>query len=153
MSYADAYTKLIDSAFTSLEAIEEPEDVHPFVVKTAAQVRELSAKTPEFYAGEFVNLFKDAVVERVRIEAAHGEQALRDANAEADAASAELQVRFDEAHAAGNREAEHAVWRDREIRQAACQAKIDEVTRRADVLGLRLTAFQELASALGFNFQ
>jgi hypothetical protein len=152
MSYADAYTKLIDSTLVSLEAIEGPEDVHPFIVQTAAQVHELSAKIPEFYAEEFFDIFKDAVVERFRIETADCEQELRDANAEAATASDELQVRFDAARAAGDREAEHAVWRDREIRQVACQAKVDAASRRADIIGLRLGAVQELPSALGINF-
>jgi len=89
---------------------------------------------------------------RMRIETADCEQELRDANAEAATASDELQVRFDAARAAGDREAEHAVWRDREIRQVACQAKVDAASRRADIIGLRLGAVQELPSALGINF-
>jgi hypothetical protein len=121
-------------------------------VQTAAQVREFSVKIPGFYVEEFFNIFKDSVVERVRIESADCEQALRDANAEAATASDELQARLDAARAASDRETEHAVWRDREIRQAACQAKVDAVTRRIGILSLRLGAFQELPSALGINF-
>jgi hypothetical protein len=152
MSYEDAYTKLIYSTLTSLEAIESPDGVNPFVAQTATQVGELSTKIPEFYVEEFFNILKDAVVERFRIETADCERALRDANAEAAAASDELQARLDAARAAGDRETEHAVWRDREMRQAACQAKVDAASRRADILSLRLSAFQELPSALGINF-
>ena len=151
MSYADAYAKLIDSALTSLEAIEEPSDVHPFVLRTATQLRELSATTTEFYPGEFLNIFKDAVVERIGAESADCEQALHDAKAEAATASGELQARLAEAHATGDRDAEHAVWREREIRQAECQAKVDAASKHADMLILRLGAFRELASAFGID--
>lgn len=109
MSYANAYTKLIDSTLISLEAIEAPEDIYPFVVQTAAEISELSAKIPEFYVEEFFNIFKDTVIERYRIESADCQQALNDANAEAATASAELQDRFDAARAAGDRETGHAV--------------------------------------------
>lgn len=151
MRYADAYTKLIDTALISLESIETPDNVRPFVLQTAAQVRELSAKTPEFYVGEFFSRFKDEVVERCQAEAEACQQAVHDAHAEGATASAELQARFDAAHAAGDREAEHAVWRDREIGQAAVQAKVDAAGKRADVISLRLDACLELASTLGIN--
>jgi hypothetical protein len=151
MSYVDAYTKLTDSALSSLETIDKSEDVHPFVVQTAAQLHQISTDIPEFYIGEFFNIFKDAVVERLRAESADCQKALNDANAEAAAASTELQARLAAAHAGGDREAEHAVWREREIRQAECQAKVDAASNRGNVLSLRLGAFQELALAMGID--
>jgi hypothetical protein len=152
MSYEDAYARLIDSALTSLDAIEGPEDVQPFILQISTQLNELSVSMPEFYIGEFFNMFKDVVVERFSAASADCERALREANAEAATVSADLQARLATAHAAGDRAAEHAVWREREVRQAACQAKVDAVTKRADVLGLRLGAFQELVSAMGGDF-
>jgi hypothetical protein len=148
----DVYTEIIDSALTSLDAITKPEDAHPFVLRTAAQLRKASANIAEFYIGEFFNIFKDMVIERFRAESAECQQALRDANAEAATVSAELRIRLAAAHAAGDREAEHAVWREREIRQAACQAKVDAASKRVDMISLRLSVFQELASTLGIDF-
>ena len=74
---------------------------------------------------------------------------LRDVKAETAAASVELTARFRAARAAGDRAAQHAVWRDKETRQAAGQAKIATVTRRLELERLRLDAYKSLASALG----
>jgi inorganic triphosphatase YgiF len=152
MSYADAYTRLMDSALHSLDAIEEQGNVLSFVLQTAAHIQELSAQVPEFYIGEFFNMFKDAAVKRFRIEMADCEQTLRDAKADAASASAQLQARLDTARAAGDRVAEHAIWREREVRQKAYQAKVDAASSRMDVIGLRIKALPELASALGIDF-
>jgi hypothetical protein len=149
--HADAYEALIGSTLTFLEAVETTEGVGPFVMQAARQIREQSASIPEFYTGVFINMLKDAVVERCRIEAADCEQAVRAAKEGAATATDELQAHLAAARAAHDPEAEHAVWRDRDTRQAACQAKLDAVTKRAGMLSLRLSAFQQLSSAVGFD--
>lgn len=152
MSYVNAYAELLDSSLALLQAIESPEDARPFIERISMQVDKSSAKIPEFYVGEFFNILKDAVVEHCRIEADDCERALREANAEAERVSAELQIRLEEARAVGDWDAQHAVWRDREVRQAACQAKVDSASIRAEKISLRLAAFQELASSMGVDF-
>jgi hypothetical protein len=78
---------------------------------------------------------------------------IAEANAEADAASADLEKRLGAARATNDYEAEHAVWRDREARQAACQAKIDDATARIAPMSFRLETVEGLAAALGLHFQ
>ena len=149
--YADAYKILIASTLTLLEEIKTTEDVRPFVVQAARRIREQSDSIPEFYTGEFINMLKDAVLERCRIETADCERAAQAAKEEAARATNELQARLAAARAAHDRVAEHAVWRDRDTQQAACQAKLGAVTKRAGMLSLRLGAFKQLSSAVGFN--
>jgi hypothetical protein len=56
------------------------------------------------------------------------------------------------AREAGDREAEHVVWREREARQAACQAKIDAATVRMDAIGVRVEVVKDLAMVSGLSF-
>jgi len=112
--------------------------------------QEVSAETPEFYIGEFFNLFKDAAVAQVRTETGQGMRTLENAQA---AAAAELQARLDAARKAQDREAEHDVWRERGARQAECQAKIDAGTARMGLLEFHVKAIETLAAALGLSFE
>ena len=75
---------------------------------------------------------------------------IEEAKAEANAATIELQARLDAARNAGDRKAEHAVWGELEIRQAACQAKIDATTARMDPIGLRIEAIGDPATGASF---
>jgi uncharacterized membrane protein YdbT with pleckstrin-like domain len=113
----------------------------------------VSAETPEFYIGEFFNLFKDAAVAQVRTETAQGMRTLQNAQAAAAAATAELQARLDAARKAHDREAEHEVRRERDARQAECQAKIDAGTARMGLLEFHVKAIETLATALGLSFK
>jgi len=150
-AHAKAYAKIAQDTLAYLTAIDTPEKAHTFVAQTAQQIRELSAKTPEFYSGEFISTFRDTVVKRSQREIADAQRALGDANAEAGAASAELTARFRAARAAGDHAAQHAVWRDQEIQQAACQAKVDAAAKRLQPWSLRIDAMKSLASTLGVN--
>jgi len=80
----------------------------------------VSAETPEFYIGEFFNLFKDAAVAQVRTETGQGMRTLENAQA---AAAAEPRARLDAARKAHDREAEHDVWRERGARRLNARAK------------------------------
>jgi hypothetical protein len=73
------------------------------------------------------------------------------AQAEAAAATAELQARHDAARKAHAREAEHEVWRERDARQAECQAKIAACTARMGLLEFLVKAIETLATALGLS--
>ena len=64
----------------------------------------------------------------------------------------ELQARLEAASPAGDRDAEHAIWREREERQATCQAKVDNASRRLDSAMIRLEAYESPASTLGFSY-
>ncbi len=144
-----AYAKIVQAALAYLATVNTPEKARTFVAQTARQIREFSAKTPEFHTAEFLSIFRDMVISRSERERADCERVLRDVKAETAAASVELTARFRAARAAGDRAAQHAVWRDKETRQAAGQAKIATVTRRLELERLRLDAYKSLASALG----
>ena len=105
--HADAYKTLIGSTLKFLNAIETAEDVGPFVTQTARQIREQSASIPEFYPGEFLNILKNAVMEKCRIEVANCERAIRGAQAEAARGTTELRAKLATATAARDSAAEH----------------------------------------------
>jgi hypothetical protein len=136
---------------SSLRSVDSAASARTFVSQAADKVREVSASVPEFYLGEFFNVFKDAAVAQTGKEVVECQHAVEEAKAEANAATVELQAQLDAARNAGDREAEHAVWREREARQTACQAKIDVATARMDPIGVRIGAIEDLATALGLS--
>lgn len=149
MNYSTAYTKLLDRLTLDLSMVETEESARGFAVQAAQSIRNQAATVQEFYIGEFWNLFKGDVVRRGTGELAECKQARKDARLEADIGTVELQLRLETATAAGDREAEHAVWREREDRQAACQARLDAISQRVGSVSLRLDACSHLASLLG----
>jgi hypothetical protein len=146
-----AYVAFTEATLADLETVSTADTARAFATMTAQKVRDMSARNPEFYAGEFFDIFKDAAVAKSQAEIAECRQAVDDAKAEAAAGTAELQERLNAARAMGDHQAVHEVWREREIRQAAVQAKIDEATKRIDPIGKRLDACNELATALGLE--
>jgi hypothetical protein len=136
----------------TLEAVDSSAAVSAFATQAARQVREMSARIPEFYVGEFFNFFKDAIVAYGKSVVADCQRRLAEAQVEVQIGTVELQARLDAARAVGDRDAEHAIWQEREIRQAAAQAKVDDASRRAAVLSLHVDVCSDLASALGISF-
>lgn len=151
-TYKHAYAEVTQAVLSSLSSVDSAASARTFVSQAANKIREACASIPEFYLGEFFNVFKDAAVAQAGKEIAECQRAIEEAKAEANAATIELQVQLDAARNAGDREAEHAVWGERETRQAACQAKIDATTARMDPIGLRIGAIEDLATALGISF-
>lgn len=148
-----AYAELAQVLLSDLTYVDSPGSEKMFIRQAAERVKEASRRLPEFYSGEFLNLFKDAAVSQTKVAVEDCRRLMEEANSEADAASAELEERLNAARAADDYEAEHAVWRDREIRQAACQAKIDIARERMEPMSLRLEALEGLAAALGLSFE
>jgi pyruvate/2-oxoglutarate dehydrogenase complex dihydrolipoamide acyltransferase (E2) component len=97
---------------------------------------------------EFLEMFKDAAVIQGQAELSDVEQALNEVKASNEAVAAELNVRLNAARAAGDRAAQHALWREREVRQAEGQAKVDELTRSLNPVGFRFDALKSLWSSL-----
>jgi hypothetical protein len=153
VSVYDTYTELIETALPSLLTIDTPDLARTFVTQLTRHLHQTSAKNREFYAGEFFNRFKDAAVNLCRAEIEECRQVVRDVHAQADVLNAALQARLTAATATNDREAEHAVWRDRELLQAEAQAKIDQATRRTELVDFRLDAVERLASAIGAELE
>ena len=151
-TYQHAYAEVTQAVLSSLSTVDSAASARTFVSQAANQVREASAIVPEFYLGEFFNVFKDAAVAQGRKEIAECKHAVEQAKAEANAATIELRAQLDAAQKVGDREAEHAVWREREARQAACQAKIDAAAARTDPIAVRVGVIEDLATALGLSF-
>ena len=149
MNYEEAYEDLLKRLLATMATVETDESVLQFSAQAADSIRAAAKEVPEFYVGEFLQMLRSAVVERVQAETAAGTQALQDAKMDAATASAELTARYAAESAAGDRAAQHAIWGNREKLQAANQAKVDAVSARMDVLALQLKAFSALQSALG----
>jgi hypothetical protein len=147
-AYEEVYAELIEATLSSLATVDTPESASSFVTRVAQQIRDLSARIPEFYALEFLAILKDAVVSLTDSEMAALKQAKNDVVARNEAVAAELNVRLHAARAAGDRAAQHALWRESEVSQAEGQARIDELTRRLHPIGLRLDALKSLRSSL-----
>jgi len=149
VNYEEAYEDLLKRLLATMATVETDESVLQFSAQAADSIRAAAKEVPEFYVGEFLQMLRSAVVERVQAETAAGTQALQDAKMDAATASAELTARYAAESAAGDRAAQHAIWGNREKLQAANQAKVDAVSARMDVLALQLKAFSALQSALG----
>ena len=149
MNYRTTYDRLLEQLMHDLSEVETDESGHDFSAHAAQRLKAEAATTREFYIGEFLNMLKDAVMRQATTEIAACKQVVRDSNLEASLAKVELQARLEVARAANDREAEHAVWQEREERQVACQAKVDAAEKRVDFASIRLTAYSSLASAFG----
>jgi hypothetical protein len=153
MSHDKAYTDLIAQLLVDLSMVGTTESAGMFTDQALQRIRAQAVQAPEFYIGEFLNRFKNAVVRQSESGIAACEQARNEATAEAGSVSVELQARLYAATAAGDRDAEHAVWRDREAKQATVQAGIDDSVKRVRAISLRLDTCKNLASALGFPYR
>jgi hypothetical protein len=147
-TYQQAYAEVAQAVLSSLSIVDSVVSARAFVSQAAHQIREASATIPEFYLGEFFDVFKDAAIAQARKELAECERAVEEAKAEANVASIKLTARLDVARNAGDLEAQHAVWREREVRQAACQAKIDTASARLDPINIRIEVIKDLAGEL-----
>ena len=101
---------------------------------------------------EFVDHLRSALLERVGQSSNGAQQAIEDAKMEAEVGSLELTARFEAARAAGDRDAEHEIWREREERQRIVQQKVDAAGTLAETLSLHLSAFEQLADKVGVRF-
>jgi hypothetical protein len=123
-----------------------------FARDSAKLVRRQERQVPEFYVPEFLDILKDTLVARCSAESDELQQALDYAKMEADVATVELTARLEAASAAGDRNAQHEIWKEREKIQVAVQGKVDASGAAADALSARLDAFKRLASTLGVTF-
>jgi uncharacterized protein (DUF2267 family) len=147
-AYEKVYTELIEVTLSSLATVNTPESADAFAAQVTQQIRDLSARIPEFYALEFLEMFRIAVLNMINSEEADLKHAMADVEAHNDGVSAELTARLITAKAVGDGAAEHSVWQDQAARQAAGQAEVDELTRRLRILRLRLDAYKKLKSSV-----
>lgn len=148
--YEQAYQNLINSAAASLSNVDSAESAQKFIDKTVADVRQQAREVPEFYLGEFAQLLKEAVWNHAQSFGLELELAVEEAKDEGKAASAELTARLEAAIKAGDRDGQHAVWREREVRLTVVQAKVDDATARIGYLDIRRRACEAVVTALGF---
>ena len=149
LSATEAYAVLTEATLSFLATVDTPESASAFATQVAQQIRDLSARIPEFYALEFFDMFKDAVVNLTNSDMENTKRALNEVLGRNEAVAAELNVRLNAARAAGDRAAQHALWREREVRQAEGQAKVDELTRSLNPVGFRFDALREPLVVLG----
>jgi hypothetical protein len=151
-SYSEAYKDVLSQVMSALWTVDSRESADVFVGESDALVRRMARNVDEFYVGEFLNIFKDAVVSQGNSDLAACKQEVKSANVEAESVSVQLTERLSAAMAGGDTAAQHEVWRDREIVQADCRARVDSASKRIDSISLRLGLCEELATKLGFGY-
>jgi hypothetical protein len=149
VNYEEAYDGLLKQLLATLTTVETEESALQFSTQAAQSIRAAAKEIPEFYIGEFLQMLGIAVVQRMQTWVTEGQQAIQDAKIEAASASVQLTARHAAASEAGDRAAQHAIWREREEIQTASQAKIDAVSARTDIFSFQLEAIQKLQSTLG----
>jgi len=114
-----------------------------------AKVEHQEKEVAEFYRAEFIHLLKVAAWEQRQADVLALELIVEEAKDEGKAAGAKLTERLTAAMASGDRLAQHAVWREREVCLAQIQASVDGATAQMRVVKMRRIACEDLASALG----
>lgn len=148
-AYEQAYDKLLAIGLDALSKIETEESVQPFIDTMTAQVKRDREEVNEFYVGEFIQLLKEAAWEQRQAEILACELIVEEAKDEGKAASTELTERLTEARLSGDRQAQHEIWREREVRLAQVQSRVDDATAQLRTVGIRRRACDALAKALG----
>jgi hypothetical protein len=149
-AYEQAYRELAKTTLAALSGVESVESAQKFINQVIPEIQRRERTIPEFYVGEFVQLFKDAAWEQRQADVLALELAVEEAKDEGKAAGVELTARLEAARHAGDNKEQHAVWREREVRLAVVQARVDLATARLDFVGIRRQAYNDLAAALGF---
>ncbi|MHA6781115.1 hypothetical protein ACVGOW_08980 [Pseudonocardia saturnea] len=144
-----AYDALTEQLLTNLATVESRDSARRFARDGAKLVRREQRKVPEFYVGEFVGVLKDTLVARYTAESDRLQEAIEEAKMDTDIGTVELTARLEAATAAGDHNAQHELWKEREGRQLAINEKIDASGALAKKFSGRLDAFQRLATALG----
>lgn len=148
LSAEEVYAEFTEATLSSLATVDTPESATTFIAQTAQQIQNLSAVLPEFYALEFLALLRDAVMNLTESEMVAIKQAISETKSRTAVIEAEMNARLNAARAGGDRAAQHALWREGEVRKAAAQAEMDEVTRYARLVSLRLDAARGLQSSV-----
>jgi thioredoxin len=143
------YTKRVEAAAAYLSKIDASDKADEFVAQTTQQVRELSAKMPDFDPRVFISVLVSVVKSRTEKETAEMERTLHDIQAEAQEAAITLTARLQAARVVGNLAEERAVWRDKKVIEAAAQGKIAALEGTAELATLRMSAYLSLAAAFG----
>ena len=143
------YTKHVEAAAAYLSKIDASDKADEFVAQTTQQVRELSAKMPDFDPRVFISVLGSVVKSRTEKEMAEMERTVHDIQTEAQEAAITLTARLQAARVVGILAEEHAVWRDKKVIEAAAQAKIDALEGTAELATLRMSAYLSLAAVFG----
>ena len=148
-AYEIAYAELNATAMSLLAALDTPEAESAFVTQVAQRIQDLSARIPEFYAGEFLHVFADSVKRWAVTEVPDLTRLSNEMTAQLN----QLDKRLEKAKAAGNREREHAMWRERQTRAGELLAEIEDGKRCSELWILRLGACERLATTFGIRLE
>lgn len=128
----------------SLAAVDSADSALAFTGHAVNQLRSLGAPADRSF-----DVFRTAAMQQVREETERLSTVIDQAKADADTASRELTSRLHRAREAGDSEAEKAIFRERDVRQADVQGRIDAATARMDAPSLQLSAVKSVGTALG----
>jgi hypothetical protein len=145
--YAEAYEMIGEELRRMLETVTTDEDAHAFVEQATQRVISAAASVPEFYPGEFYVPWGQVTREDLIAEATKVQCAMEDLIAAPAAVVDEFNERLRIAREAGDREAEHEVWREEDRKRKEMAA----VLNQGNALLVRLKAVHELGTALGLT--
>jgi hypothetical protein len=147
LHYAEAYETTAEELRRTLKAVTTEETARSFVEQAARYVRATAGVTPEFYPGEFYGWFGRAIQEGLMAEAATAQRTMEGLISERGAVVTELNERLRTAREAGDREAEHQVWKQEDEKQKEAGA----IAKQGQVLLLQVKALRGLGAALGLT--
>jgi len=151
-TYRKAYEELSEELIADLSRVDSPETSQQFIEQATQRITAAHDTLPEFYIGEFYEQFKGLAVKHAGALLDACEHAVRAINTEIEAENRRLNALLEAARATGDRNAEHAVWMERETLQAEKQAKIDEQQQRLYFPRLQIQNCQGLAKRLKLTF-
>jgi hypothetical protein len=102
--YEQAHKELVQATLIGLSGVESTESAQRFINYTIDKIREQELAIPEFYAGEFLQLFKDAAWEQRQADILALELIVEEAKEEGKSAGLDLTARLEVARKAGDRE-------------------------------------------------
>lgn len=128
----------------ALAAVDSADSALAFTGRAVRQLNSLASPV-----GKAFEAFKDAAVAQTRAETHRLGGIVNRANAEAEVASQDLRARMKVAREAGDKDAQAAIWQERDSRQAEGQGKIDAASARLDDIKLQIAAVKSVGEALG----
>lgn len=149
LNHEGAYAVLAAEIVAGLDAAVSPQAIDEVITRAGDAIRREAGTVPEFYVGEFFDRLNSAIMERMNIEVKKCEEVIASVQAQADVGSLDLNTRLSVARQEHDQDAEHAIWRERDLKQAEIQGTIDSATSRITLVAMWPTAIKRLASHMG----
>lgn len=152
MGHEKVYGLLESEVLHDLDTATDLGHLDRLTDRSVAKLREAMATVPEFYAGEFFDRLRSAVMNAARSEPAKCERALTETQARAAEQTAALNCQLNAARKTGDQAAQHQVWKELEQKQKAVQVTLNSAQQRIDLITKWPGVIRKMASELGVRF-